>query len=188
MMAGVWARLLLLVAGWAAAGVIALLAGALLDVPTLPVLFTGGVIWTWLLLSMNLYALRQGQRSRHRRPSRIANPPTRGYACEASMAGHRAATAAFPNTGYSPAKRLLAYFAARGISLQGKQPAVPGRVILRPFMPIKLKKAPPGLAPRFPSEIRTAQAPIKFVNSLDPKTRAKLHWKLAASWNWSQSH
>jgi hypothetical protein len=50
MMAGVWARLLLLVAGWAAAGVIALLAGALLDVPTLPVLFTGGVIWTWLLL------------------------------------------------------------------------------------------------------------------------------------------
>jgi len=50
MMAGVWARLLLLVAGWAAAGVIALLAGALLDVSTLPVLFTGGVIWTWLLL------------------------------------------------------------------------------------------------------------------------------------------
>jgi hypothetical protein len=48
--------------------------------------------------------------------SRIANPPTRGYACEASMAGHRAATAAFPNTGYSRAKRLLAYFAARGIS------------------------------------------------------------------------
>jgi hypothetical protein len=50
MMAGVWARLLLLFAGWAAAGVIALLAGALLDVPTLPVLFIGGVIWTWLLL------------------------------------------------------------------------------------------------------------------------------------------
>jgi hypothetical protein len=48
-------------------------------------------------------------------------------------------------------------------------------------MPIKLKKAPPGLAPRFPSEIRTAQAAIKFVNSLDPKTRAKLHWRLAAS-------
>jgi hypothetical protein len=58
---------------------------------------------------------------------------------------------------------------------------VPGRVILRPFMPIKLKKAPPGLAPTFPSEIRTAQAAIKFVNSLDPKTRAKLHWRLAAS-------
>jgi hypothetical protein len=60
-------------------------------------------------------------------------------------------------------------------------PAVPERVILRPFMPIKLKKAPPGLAPRFPSEIRTVQAAIKFVNSLDPKTRAKLHWRLAAS-------
>ena len=114
-------------------------------------------------------------------PSRIANPPTRGYACEASMAGTGRQRPAFPNTGYSRAKRLLAYFAARGISLQGKQPAVPGRVILRPFMPIKLKKAPPGLAPRFPSEIRTAQAAIKFVNSLDPKTRAKLHWKLAAS-------
>ena len=50
MMAGVWARLLLLVAGWAAAAVIALLAGALLNVPKLPVLLTGGVIWTWLLL------------------------------------------------------------------------------------------------------------------------------------------
>jgi hypothetical protein len=49
-MAGVWARLLLLVAGWVAAAVIALLAGALLNVPTLPVLLTGGVIWTWLLL------------------------------------------------------------------------------------------------------------------------------------------
>jgi hypothetical protein len=58
---------------------------------------------------------------------------------------------------------------------------VPERVILRPFMPIKLKKAPLGLARTFPSEIRTAQAAIKFVNSLDPKTRAKLHWKLAAA-------
>ena len=58
---------------------------------------------------------------------------------------------------------------------------LPPRPFLRPFMPIKLKKAPPGLAPRFPSEIRTAQAAIKFVNSLDPKTRAKLHWRLAAS-------
>ena len=58
---------------------------------------------------------------------------------------------------------------------------MPERVILRPFMPIKLKKAPAGLAPTFPSEIRTAQAAIKFVNSLDPKTRAKLHWKRAAS-------
>jgi hypothetical protein len=57
---------------------------------------------------------------------------------------------------------------------------VPERVILRPFMPIKLK-APVGLARTFPSEIRTAQAAIKFVNSLDAKTRAKLHWKLAAS-------
>ena len=58
---------------------------------------------------------------------------------------------------------------------------MPERVILRPFMPIKLKKALPGLARTFPSEITTAQAAIKFVNSLDPKTRAKLHWKLAAS-------
>ena len=57
----------------------------------------------------------------------------------------------------------------------------PPRPFLRPFMPIKLKKAPPGLAGKFPSEIKTAQAAIKFVNSLDPKTRAKLHWKLAAS-------
>jgi hypothetical protein len=48
-------------------------------------------------------------------------------------------------------------------------------------MPIKLKKAPPGLARTFPSEIKTAQAAIKFVNSLDLKIRAKLHWKLAAS-------
>jgi hypothetical protein len=48
-------------------------------------------------------------------------------------------------------------------------------------MPIKLTKAPPGLARTFPSEIRTAHAAIKFVNSLDPKTRAKLHWKLAAA-------
>jgi len=39
----------------------------------------------------------------------------------------------------------------------------------------------PGLAWTFPSEIRTAQTAIKFVNSLDPRTRAKLHWKLAAS-------
>jgi hypothetical protein len=58
---------------------------------------------------------------------------------------------------------------------------LPPRPFLRPFMPIKLKKAPPKLARTFPSEIRTAQAAIKFVNSLDPKTLAKLHWKLAAS-------
>jgi hypothetical protein len=29
---------------------------------------------------------------------------------------------------------------------KGEQPAVPERVILRPFMPIKLKKAPPGFS------------------------------------------
>ena len=58
---------------------------------------------------------------------------------------------------------------------------MPERVILRPFKQIKLKKAPPGLARTFPAEIRTAQAAIKFVNSLDPKTRGKLQWKLAAS-------
>ena len=58
---------------------------------------------------------------------------------------------------------------------------MPKRVIRSPFMSIKLKNASPSLARTFPSEIRTAQAAIKFVNSLDPKTRAKLHWKLAAS-------
>jgi hypothetical protein len=58
---------------------------------------------------------------------------------------------------------------------------MPERVILRPFMPIKLKKAPAGSAQTYSSEIRTAQAAIKFVNSLDPKTRTKLHWKLAVS-------
>jgi len=52
---------------------------------------------------------------------------------------------------------------------------VPERVILRPFKPIKLKRPPAGLARTFPSEIRTVQAAIKFVNSLDSKTRAKLH-------------
>ena len=72
---------------------------------------------------------------------------------------------AFPNTGYSRAKRLLAYFAARGISQR--------EATSRAWTCHS--------APRFPSEIRTAQAAIKFVNSLDPKTRAKLHWKLAAS-------
>ena len=51
----------------------------------------------------------------------------------------------------------------------------------RPFKLIKLKKAPAGSARTFPSEICTAQAAIAFVNSLDPKTRAKLHWTLAAS-------
>src|SRR5215813_2849539 len=33
----------------------------------------------------------------------------------------------------------------------------------------------------FPSEINTAQAAIAFVRSLDPETRAKLHWRVAAS-------
>jgi hypothetical protein len=31
------------------------------------------------------------------------------------------------------------------------------------------------------SEINTAQGAIGFVNSLDPETRAKLHWRVAAS-------
>jgi len=57
---------------------------------------------------------------------------------------------------------------------------MPKRVIRSPFMSIKLKNASPSLARTFPSEIRTAQAAIKFVNSLDPRTRAKL-LKLAAS-------
>jgi hypothetical protein len=104
-------------------------------------------------------------------PSRIANTPTRATPARLRWPGTGRQPPAFPKMGYSRAKRLLAYF-ARGISLQGEQPAVPERVILCPFMPIKLKKAPPGLAPTFPSEIRTAQAAIKFVNSLDPKTRA----------------
>jgi hypothetical protein len=63
--------------------------------------------------------------------------------------------------------RLLAYFAA------GEQPVMPER----PFKLIKLKKAPAGSARIF----STAQAAIAFVNSLDPETRAKLHWRVAAS-------
>ena len=50
-----------------------------------------------------------------------------------------------------------------------------------PFKTIRLKKKPAGPAQIFPSEIRTVQAAIAFVKSLEPKTRAKLHWKLAAS-------
>jgi len=50
----------------------------------------------------------------------------------------------------------------------------------RRFKVIKLKK-PAGPAPTFPSEIRTIQAAIAFMKSLEPKTRAKLHWRLAAS-------
>jgi hypothetical protein len=116
-------------------------------------------------------------------PSRIAGTPTRGYACEASMAGHRAATGVPRSpTWVIPVLRDCSPISPQGeFRCKGEQPAMPERVILRPFMPIKLKKAPPGLAPTYPSEIRTAQAAIKFVNSLDPKTRAKLHWKLAAS-------
>ena len=48
------------------------------------------------------------------------------------------------------------------------------------FKTIKLKKTPAG-PQTFASEIKTVQAAIAFVKSLEPKTRAKLHWKLAAS-------
>jgi hypothetical protein len=51
----------------------------------------------------------------------------------------------------------------------------------RPFKMIKLKKKPASPAQTFPSEIRTVQAAIAFVKALEPKTRAKLHWRLAAS-------
>jgi hypothetical protein len=49
-MLAVWARLLALAAGWAAAGAAALLAGALLGIPKLPVLLASGGVWTCLLL------------------------------------------------------------------------------------------------------------------------------------------
>jgi hypothetical protein len=42
-------------------------------------------------------------------PNRIADTPTRRYACEASLAGTGRQRPAFPNMGYSRAKRLLAY-------------------------------------------------------------------------------
>src|SRR5436309_15154886 len=45
----------------------------------------------------------------------------------------------------------------------------------RRFKVIKLKKKHAGPARTFPSEIRTVQAAIAFVKSLEPKTRAKLH-------------
>ena len=51
----------------------------------------------------------------------------------------------------------------------------------RRFKVIKLKKKPAGPAQTFPSEIRTVQAAIAFMKSLEPKTTAKLHWRLAAS-------
>jgi hypothetical protein len=46
-----------------------------------------------------------------------------------------------------------------------------------PFKTIKLKNAPASS----PSEIRTAQAAIKFVDSLAPEAQAKIHWALAAA-------
>ena len=46
-----------------------------------------------------------------------------------------------------------------------------------PFKTIKLKNVPASS----PSEIRTAQAAIKFVDSLAPETQAKMHWALAAA-------
>jgi hypothetical protein len=61
--------------------------------------------------------------------------------------------------------------------VSGEQPAMPER----PFKLIKLKKAPAGSARTFPSEISTAQAAITFIESLDRETRAKLHWRVAAS-------
>jgi hypothetical protein len=51
----------------------------------------------------------------------------------------------------------------------------------RPFKTIRLKKKPADPAQTFPSEIRTVQAASAFVKPLEPKTRAKLHWRLAAS-------
>jgi hypothetical protein len=51
----------------------------------------------------------------------------------------------------------------------------------RRFKAIKLKKTPAGSARRFPFEISTVEAAIAFVSSLDPETRAKLHWRVAAS-------
>jgi len=49
------------------------------------------------------------------------------------------------------------------------------------FKTIKLKKGPAGPALTFPSEIKTVQAAIALLKSLEPKIRAKLHWRLAAS-------
>ena len=51
----------------------------------------------------------------------------------------------------------------------------------RPFKLMKLKKARAGSLRAFPSEINTARAAIAFVESLDPETRAKMHWRVAAS-------
>lgn len=50
-----------------------------------------------------------------------------------------------------------------------------------PFKTIKLKNKPVGWAQTFPSDIRTVQAASALLRTLKPKTRAKLHWRLAAS-------
>ena len=50
-----------------------------------------------------------------------------------------------------------------------------------PFKTIRLKKKPTARHKHFPSDIRTVQAASAFVKSLEPKTRAKLHWRLVAS-------
>jgi hypothetical protein len=72
---------------------------------------------------------------------------------------------------------MSCYEIAGPISLQGEQLAMPQR----PFKLIKLKKTPAGSAKTFPFEISTPQAAIGFVNSLDAETRAKMHWRVAAS-------
>ena len=51
----------------------------------------------------------------------------------------------------------------------------------RRFKVIKLKKTAAGPVRTFPSEISTVEAAIASVSSLDPETRAKLHWRVAAS-------
>jgi hypothetical protein len=61
--------------------------------------------------------------------------------------------------------------------MQRERSAVPER----PFKLMKLKKAPAGWVRTFPYEINTAQAATAFVESLDPETRAKMHWRIAAS-------
>jgi hypothetical protein len=49
-MPAVWARLIVLAAGWAAAITTAIIAGDLLQTPELPVALASGGIWTCLLL------------------------------------------------------------------------------------------------------------------------------------------
>jgi len=50
MLAAVWIRIFLLVVGWGASAVIALIAGVLLGLPKLIVMLAGGLAWTCLLL------------------------------------------------------------------------------------------------------------------------------------------